>query len=175
MPNWIYNTIQIAGEKTDLDAIKEKLAKPYHTYFWNYADKKPKEEKVEAPFLLWNIISPDPEIHDTYFSNNNQEQNNWYNWNITNWGTKWEVSESEISSFEDDTYLTYIFDSAWDAPTPALEKLSEQFPKVTITLEIDGETDVKGTLVFQNGKIITNELYEDEDEDDEDNFDEDDE
>lgn len=62
----------------------------------------------------------------------------WYDWCIANWGTKWNsygycegsdytVNEGEIPEIR---FLT-----AWSAPHPILEKLSEMFPAVKISHE----------------------------------------
>ena len=54
----------------------------------------------------------------------------WYEWRLTNWGTKWNAFDSEQA---DDT--TILFSTAWSAPFSVIEKLAEKFPDVTITLE----------------------------------------
>lgn len=52
---------------------------------------------------------------------------NWYDWSCWNWGTKW---NSYGNSFDGHT-LT--FQTAWSAPHPVIEKLSEMYPDVTIS------------------------------------------
>ena len=52
---------------------------------------------------------------------------NWYDWSCWNWGTKW---NSYGNSFDGHT-LT--FQTAWAAPPPVIEKLSEMYPDVTIS------------------------------------------
>lgn len=50
----------------------------------------------------------------------------WYEWRIQNWGTKWNASSAEVS----DGRLSFL--TAWNAPKPIMEKLSEMFPTVSI-------------------------------------------
>lgn len=46
----------------------------------------------------------------------------WYDWNIANWGTKWDVNLENINR-EDEYTLTASFDSAWSPPIEAYQKL----------------------------------------------------
>lgn len=53
----------------------------------------------------------------------------WYQWACNNWGTKWNSYDSEDYQGGHDIH----FSTAWSAPHPVLEKLSEMFPDVFIT------------------------------------------
>ena len=48
----------------------------------------------------------------------------WYDFNINNWGTKWDV-ESDNVEIADPNTLTAGFDSAWSPPTRAYEQLMD--------------------------------------------------
>jgi hypothetical protein len=48
----------------------------------------------------------------------------WYDWNVANWGTKWDF-EFENKERQDANTLTAAFESAWAPPTSAYEKLME--------------------------------------------------
>ena len=51
-----------------------------------------------------------------------------YNWAIANWGTKWtSYGYTADTGFKDDR-LTFL--TAWSAPHPILEKLSEMYPDI---------------------------------------------
>lgn len=55
------------------------------------------------------------------------EKDNWYQWQISNWGTKWDVGSSRLNTNElervDDNTVTVRFDSAWSPPIEAYRKL----------------------------------------------------
>jgi hypothetical protein len=51
--------------------------------------------------------------------------NNWYNWNIENWGTKWNASDVYISDGVID------FETAWSPAEPVIASLAKRFPEVT--------------------------------------------
>ena len=48
----------------------------------------------------------------------------WYDWNVANWGTKWDFELENKERHEDGT-VTASFDSAWAPPVTAYEKLME--------------------------------------------------
>jgi hypothetical protein len=76
---------------------------------------------------------------------------NWYNWNIDNWGTKWdcyshiEVEEGEVH-----------FDTAWSTPMRALMMLSRMFDDITIEVKYADEDfgSNVGKYILQGGNII---------------------
>lgn len=49
----------------------------------------------------------------------------WYDWNIANWGTKWDLSDVTKTRIDDNT-IQLNFDSAWSPPTEAYERLQEE-------------------------------------------------
>lgn len=48
----------------------------------------------------------------------------WYDWNVNNWGTKWDFSLENVERVDANT-VTAAFDSAWAPPTDAYRKLCE--------------------------------------------------
>jgi hypothetical protein len=58
---------------------------------------------------------------------------NWYDWRVSNWGTKWDVSTEglEFHDHGDGTAeITGWFDSAWAPPTGAYEKFCDDMDGV---------------------------------------------
>lgn len=53
------------------------------------------------------------------------------NWNIENWGTKWNAYDVSIKS-KDTWKLVVGFQTAWNAPNPVINKIMELFPLVDI-------------------------------------------
>jgi hypothetical protein len=55
-----------------------------------------------------------------------EEEENWYSWNINNWGTKWDVGDEDgVGDDMDENMLSLHFDSAWSPPLAGYEKLEE--------------------------------------------------
>lgn len=72
--------------------------------------------------------------------------NDWYRWRIENWGTKWELSETETDAFSSlesensnmgDTSSYCYFPTAWAPPIAWATKVSVLFPEVTLSLWYD--------------------------------------
>ena len=58
---------------------------------------------------------------------------NWYDWCVENWGTKWDVG-GEVIDFEDTGDSVRLeFDTAWCPPNGIYEKLVEEFPDISIS------------------------------------------
>lgn len=73
----------------------------------------------------------------------------WYEWRIQNWGTKWNASGAEVL----DGRLSFL--TAWNAPKPILEKLSQMFPSITIH-HVWADEDIGhncGERTYQNGAV----------------------
>jgi len=104
MPNWCSNTLCIQfGNKSELKKIKKLLLN--------------KENVVD-----FSIAAPQPEnLYQGGLSLQKEEElkeqgiPDWYNWNINNWGTKWNACNS-FSVEEDDEEIKVCFDTAWSPP-----------------------------------------------------------
>jgi hypothetical protein len=81
---------------------------------------------------------------------------NWYDWSITNWGTKWNSSDFDVRAEEPGRY-EFTFYSAWSPPIPVFEKMGKMFPTLDFDLEMcepgmefAGEGTIRaGTMVFR--------------------------
>jgi hypothetical protein len=65
--------------------------------------------------------------------------NNWYDWSVKNWGTKWNACYVDVT-FESDDEVHYQFETAWDYPHPIIRELRRKFPD----LEIGGGGYIEG-------------------------------
>jgi len=103
MPNWCSNNAEFNNEDVAEVARLEAHLK--------MLDEN-KEARDENGLLAFFVPRP-PE-----------ESENWYNWNVSNWGTKWEAS---IYSWEkvSDTCITINFDTAWSPPTIFYETVAQ--------------------------------------------------
>jgi hypothetical protein len=96
MPNWCDNTVRFYNPSKGLiDMVEAEL-------------------KKEEPKLFAHL-RPRPI----------EEETNWYEWNIANWGSKW---DADVFHYErnDDRTITVHFASAWAPPIALIESLVEQ-------------------------------------------------
>lgn len=124
MPNWCSNSINISG---DNEEIKKLLIKA---------------KGEESNFSLENLV-PIPE----------EFKENWYNWRIENWGTKWDLSMVELDINDDS--VSFNCETAWAPPNSALQKISGDFPNLSFEIFFEEPgMDFCGKCVFKGGEII---------------------
>ena len=190
MPNWVFNGLTAQGPKESVQKMKEQLNTPFVDYIEATGDLAYgiKQRKYSNPiFSFRNIIAPtdleaykqqpvrsDLDISDPNWWGDLQEKsktdNSWYNWNIRNWGVKWDVAVSNddegsntyMEEFEDEwtASVYYNFDTAWSIPEQALITLSSQYPDLLFTLSYEEETGWGGEMELLRGTIISHEQYD---------------
>ena len=176
MPNWATNIVTIQGDTATLDEIATKLATPYEKIVKHIPSGAEKALPVTGDFLLWNIVAPDdieayyaepqkPQIGDTIEESMNnavrelQESNNWYAWNVRNWGTKWEISGAQLQ--KTDKSIIYTFDSAWSPPVEAIAKLASLYPQVTVSIRfVEEGMGFAGEVFFRDGEHESDAEYQ---------------
>lgn len=113
MPNWSNSRITISlNEHAKLTQAQRQVRWEVWRDLRNTLEKWDKDGRDEdnSPDVF-QIIHPRPK----------EEDDNWYDWNNENWGTKWDMRVYGFN-FEDDE-LTFSGDTAWNAPIGILNKL----------------------------------------------------
>ena len=54
----------------------------------------------------------------------------WYDWNLANWDTKWDINGSVEVEQYDDEQVEFNFSTAWSPPEAICHKLRDMFPDV---------------------------------------------
>ena len=122
MPNWCENKVEVYGEIHDIIEWKAFVKSDTCEFDFNKIIPMPKEleETVKGSEHV-----PSKELIEKYGADN------WYDWRIFNWGTKWDVNDVQIE--EETDYMQYSFDTAWSPPDGIHSKLKEKFPDLSIT------------------------------------------
>ncbi len=59
---------------------------------------------------------------------------NWYDWRVTNWGTKWGIDGDSIQFYdEDNDRIELHFDTAWSPPDEIASSLREQYKDIDMS------------------------------------------
>lgn len=96
MPNWCDNSVRLShSDKSKVDALEAVL-----------------QSEDQAVF---QHLRPRPE----------SEEENWYDWNINNWGTKWEMGIIDWER-QDDHTIWISFQSAWSPPIALYEHVYDE-------------------------------------------------
>ena len=98
MPNWCYNTIQVDGDRPELEKFIEKAS---------FAGD---EETSESFCLSFKKFKPYP----------NGEWS--HGWCAENWGTKWDACDPYLEDGGGQDIM-YSFNSAWSPPTPIVQMM----------------------------------------------------
>ncbi len=121
MPNHIKNRVTLEGDPKQIAEMLEQIKND------KYGIGTIDFEKIIP--MPSNIFRGDlgPKEHERY------GKNNWYDWSVHNWGTKWNAYEFPDRPYQIGAPLCFL--TAWSAPHPILEKLTEMFPDIEITHE----------------------------------------
>jgi hypothetical protein len=135
MPNWAYNSLTVSGKVEDMDKWRVALA--------NEHDLEPR--------LSFNKLYPLPE----------EEKNNWYNWRIQHWGTKWDIADEEGKAPDNSSPTEYFYDfeTAWSPPLEWLSTIVKDFPKLKFELGWYEEQMFYGGLTIYEDRILIRDDY----------------
>ena len=147
MPNWCDNQITIKGPNSVIDKIEKIVKEEENTDLSS-------KEKGETPGLLQFFHPMPKELLDTEagpIAKTKAEKNarqsrklefgaeNWYDWRVNNWGTKWEVHEFYgvdrqylTEQNEGESTISFAFSSAWAPPIGAYEKFVEDHEECSL-------------------------------------------
>jgi hypothetical protein len=149
MPNWVMNTLTITGEPSLVAEVGARLRAPIPGRDGDI------HIVTDTEFSFWNIVKPEDSILDEYFgkcdSVGMNQENNWYNWNLRNWGCKWDarLTNSEIDLGAG--ILCYYFDTPWSPPEHVISTLSNLYPSLTIRVRFIEEQGWGGEVELHNG------------------------
>lgn len=134
MPNWCSNYISIEAT----EELQNEIAEFVHS------------EKSDFDF---EKIIPMPE--NIYRGNFGAEEeklygkNNWYDWSIEHWGTKWNAEIVDASP------NSYALDTAWSPCEPVIAELARLFPAAKIVHRYEEPGwGFCGEDVYQNGTLV---------------------
>lgn len=143
MPNHITTRIKITG---DPEAVKRVLNKIKNDEFGIGTIDFEKIIPMPKNIFKGNLGVRERELYGN---------NNWYDWSVANWGTKWNAygfdPNTDYSKEKELKFLT-----AWSAPHPVIAKLSEMFPSVKLEHEwADEDIGMNcGRHVYYDGERI---------------------
>lgn len=164
MPNWVFNSIGVsAGSKAELDALLER-AKGEQSKIRSEENKDlhfgafvhPSDE--DLPYYLGEKEEEKPEGYEDWSHAEKLAHSlkfagrNWYDWNVTNWGTKWDAGDVYIEQ-TDDLSASIQFQTAWSPPEPIFRALAEQFPNLKFDISYEEEQGWGGEFTAENGEL----------------------
>ncbi len=171
MPNECMNTLGVMGEKEDVEAFVKFVTNannevslfdsliPFPEELNNTTSPVSAEDKEKSPGLIAKY-----------------GVDNWYDWKINNWGTKWgdyDLTSGEITQIKeykmggdevlrDEWHIHFSYTTAWSPGENELANaICKIFPKLKAMIQYEepGMAFAGETLVL-NGKIVKQECWE---------------
>jgi hypothetical protein len=153
MPNWCHNELFINNTEGNVDAaLFWQLAgptQPVDTLAQEIIEAL-KDQKPSEPLTFETLLPTPPEL----IENNNE---GWYDWRVTNWGTKWDASDVEIVN--DTTSIHIRFETAWAPPVPWIQTLGEHLPENYIVelVYVEQGNGYAGCTTYEEGHVYDRE------------------
>ena len=171
MPNWCWNNLEVTGDEIQLREFVEKST-----------DKKLMHEDQEFTFQgTYPMPEEFKEIKTGAYTDENGESHrrwreidgksipvsdkemkqfkkkygsdNWYDWSLNNWGTKWDACEPEILN-NDINFFSVSFETAWGPPTEWIDNIMQDFPDLCFQLEYEEPGCAFGGLLQAQYEVI---------------------
>lgn len=189
MPNWCSNSLYVSGDSDKVKEFKEWVItevtdnqivrdENYNAVLGEDGQPLMKEVILEkftfdklfpTPKELLADVDPIPhkegEDAEAYGKRMHEliekyGHSGWYNWRVSNWGTKWDASESDWDL--EDGLLTVHFQTAWAPPIGWLENVAAQFAELTFKMTFQeegmgfcGRADgTDGIVDWQDGDVV---------------------
>ena len=139
MPNWCRNRVTAYarnGNEQDITKIIEifeskdsVFGKIIPSPDWSNIPN----EKGELPKVVEHK-QPNGEVSfvTTEFPSGKQDSR-WYDWNIANWDTKWDIAGSVQFEYEDSEQIEITFNTAWSPPESICHALRKMFPDLSVS------------------------------------------
>ena len=144
MPNHVYNSVTLTGSFRDLTRLKMLLNMPHECqHVHNDTDI--------SQFNFFSLLAPDKSVWDEYYGEEpsykdlaervRHSTNHWYDWNVRNWGTKWNAYDIDYSdTFDNDDIdnnqhsISYHFNTAWSPPYGIITALSKKIEELKLNV-----------------------------------------
>ena len=129
MPNWCENRVDICGKPEDIKKFMDLAGRKFDF-----------QKIVSMPKKLQDTTSPvRTEGAHANMTTERQKQlldkygsDNWYDWALSNWGTKWQARNVKLVVKRKD-YCRFVFMTAWSPPEGIYRKIRELFPDLSIS------------------------------------------
>tara|TARA_A200000159_G_C7323781_1_gene340014 strand:+ start:508 stop:1125 length:618 start_codon:yes stop_codon:yes gene_type:complete len=133
MPNWCNNSINISGSTETIKTL------------WDEANKEGSgllDAMKPMPKELDGTTSPTPQEGQAGYKGPQPKIDgfdNWYDWRVKNWGTKWDIDPKEGLEFTDNgdgtAQISGWFESAWAPPIQAYDTFLDDMDGCSLTAD----------------------------------------
>lgn len=122
MPNWCSNEVSISGKPEVIKQIAEIIQKNPNGFEMN--------DFVPMPEHLRDTTSGagSDKFMSALEGDTSIEYDNWYDWSLANWGTKWDACDVYYSVHPSGSFISISYNTAWSPNNSFWTKFSELYP-----------------------------------------------
>jgi hypothetical protein len=195
MPNWCVNQVDIQGDEAEVAKLVEFVKTDECAFDFRKIVPPPDTDRYRGTsssntFICGcatesRVIGKFEDGNDKYgwfigetevpfdgkcpihgATNTMNDPENWYQWNVSNWGTKWDAAEVWNERLDDSTakvdgQTSYNFDTAWSPAEPVVAALAEQFPTLRIVHRYcEAGMGFAGEVLYADGAEARREDYD---------------
>ena len=135
MPNWCYNRVSVYSENTDqvtelFDIFNNP--EPFNALIPSPKWSETPNEDGELPVIEEHKDSDGKVLFTTHkFPKSGKTDDRWYDWQIQNWGTKWEPTDLSVEQCDEELEIT--FNTAWSPPEDICRAIRNKYPDVSVS------------------------------------------
>ena len=135
MPNWCYNRVSVYSENTDqvtelFDIFNNP--EPFNALIPSPKWSETPNEDGELPVLEEHKDADGKVLFTTHkFPKSGKTDDRWYDWQIQNWGTKWEPTDLSVEQCDEELEIT--FNTAWSPPEDICRAIRNKYPDVSVS------------------------------------------
>lgn len=191
MPNWCVNQVDISGDEAEVAKLVEFVKSDDSAFTFENIVPPPtsgfysanashnefvcgcKSESAPDPenegLFMWVIDGKKVGFQDPCPTHGEpaivNHPDNWYQWNMRNWGTKWSAAEVWHDRTDDGGNVagntSYNFDTAWSPAEPVVAALAEKFPTLRIAHRYcEAGMGYAGEVLYADGVETRREEYD---------------
>ncbi len=165
MPNHVYSSMTITGEAAIIKTFAEKHFEQCHLDLNSFIPMPEELKGTTAP------SSPPRDATELELARHEKQMaeriekygaDNWYDWRIANWGTKWGTYDGGMDNPTPNT-IVCTFQTAWNLPDKVFEVMAEMYPTLTFQIACVEEAGFfVGDIKIVNGVIDETGMSNDE-------------
>lgn len=176
MPNWCINRVIVTGDATQVASFAARCG-GVSEHLLAYLAGSVSDPVVHSAlgtaaidgtlgeFTLGGVVPMPEALRDTRSPNDAPDDvraalvaaygaDNWYDWAVHNWGTKWDVTDADVVDPAPGRFEVR-FDTAWAPPVAWAEHASAVFGDVEVRVEfVEPGMGVQGWLTVARGAVV---------------------
>ncbi len=171
MPNHVYTSMLVTGEPELIKLFTEKHFDKEQFDLSSFAPMPTELKGTTAPNKPPRIngkeVLPNSVEYKAWQANTNRlieayGYDNWYEWCLQHWGTKWNTYECDMDTPTENT-IACNFQTAWSLPDPIFEKMAKLYPTLEFEMTCVEESGYfSGYISIIEGEVDDSTVTDDE-------------